>query len=177
MTHLSLALLLFIPALVAISVNNHLQRRDITTIYQPTTVYETVFAGNIESAFRKTRKVYKHRHEVIKQNRQKYNGNNSDYEAYDIDNDGGHYKEGDEWCCEKEEVCDENEYEECNEGEEGYEEYFKEQDLIIRELDFDIYVIEIDEYVGTTITNEGYTVYNLLDGTTVTNGEFSLLEP
>jgi hypothetical protein len=195
MVYLSLALLLLTPTLISTHVNNHLQYRDVTTVYQPTTVHETVIASNIEGTYRKTRRVYKHRHEVIKQTRQvfenvdesnqqldpfreynlgkyrnEYDADDSDYKAYDAD-DYDEYCKGIEWCCKKGEGCDENEYEyeECNEGEEGCEEYFEKQDFIIRELDLDIYAINIDEYVGTTIVNEEDVAYNLLDGTNVIN--------
>ncbi|KAL9540052.1 hypothetical protein MBANPS3_009908 [Mucor bainieri] len=187
--------------------NHQLHRRDVTTVYQPTTVYETVVASALEGVYRKTRKIYKHRHEVIKQDRQQFEddleqlnqqldpyreytpgqaakyrqdvdeesedrkSDTEDNSSYDDQEDDGHCKEGDEWCCEEgEEGCDENEYEECNEGEEGCEEYDPEEELILREVDFDIYIVDVDEYVGTTIESPGEIAFTLFNGTTVSGG-------
>ncbi|GAN05119.1 hypothetical protein MAM1_0082c04588 [Mucor ambiguus] len=178
-----LTFLLFIPALIATpSHNRRLNRRDVTTVYQPTTIYETVVANTLEGVYRKIRKIHKHRHEVIKQDRQAFEDEleqlnqqldpyreymlgqaakyrqdveeESDYRKSNTSNnssyDNGHCREEDEWCCGKE-GCDESEYEECNEGEEGCKEYDPDKELILREVDFDIYIVDVDEYVGTTI--------------------------
>lgn len=208
MIYLACTFLLFIPALIATPFHNHLQRRDVTTVYQPTTIYETVVPSSIEGVFRKTRKIYKHRHEVIKQDRQEFEDDlellnqqldpyreytpgqaakyrhdveegqdyrkddASDNSSYEDQEDDDHCKEDDEWCCEEgEEGCDENEYEECNEGEEGCEEYDPEEELILREVDFDIYIVDVDEYVGTTIQDPAEAAFTLLNGTVVSDIE------
>lgn len=91
--------------------------------------------------------------------------------SYD-DEDDGHCREDDEWCCEEgEEGCDENEYEECNEGEEGCEEYDPDEELILREVDFDIYIVDIDEYVDITVQSMGEAAFTLLNGITVSGIE------
>ncbi|CEP17392.1 hypothetical protein [Parasitella parasitica] len=209
---LPLTWLLFIPALLATPFNNqHLQRRDLTTVYQPTTIYETVIASSIEGIFRKTKKVYKHRHEVVKQDRQEFEDQieqlnqqldpyrefipgqaakyrqekeeeeekvpaQHDYHkgSYDDFDDDGHCEQDDPWCCEEgEEGCDEYEYEECNEGEEGCEEYDEDENLIIRELDFDVYIEDIEELVGTTIKDLGVVANTLLKESTIINNDNS----
>lgn len=146
-----------------------------TTVYEPTTVYQTVTASetSLSGFFRKTRKIRKHRHEVIKQDKDEFEKEVEDYNLA-IDkyrelapgdaakhrgtkepskDDYEHCKPDDEWCCEYgEEGCDENEYEECNEGEEGCEEYDEDDDnLIIREIDYDIYIIDNEEFFGVSV--------------------------
>jgi len=204
MIYLTFAFLLFITAVISSPFHHQLQRRDVTTVYQPTTVYETVVASTIEGVYRKTRKIYKHRHEVIKQGRQEFedgleqfnqqldpyreytpgqaakyrqeaddkkNDTSHNY-SYDDEEGDGHCREGDEWCCEEgEEGCDENEYEECNEGEEGCEEYDPDEELILREVDFDIYIVDIDEYIGATVQSMGEAAFTLLNGITVSDIE------
>ncbi|KAL9560541.1 hypothetical protein PS6_000143 [Mucor atramentarius] len=99
------------------------------------------------------------------------NDTSNDY-SYDDEEDDGHCREDDEWCCEEgEEGCDENEYEECNEGEEGCEEYDPDEEFVLREVDFDIYIVDIDEYVGTTVQNMGEAALILLNGATVSDIE------
>lgn len=121
----------------------------------------------------------KYRQDADEEESNDRNSNTSDSSSDgDQEDDDGHCKEDDEWCCEEgEEGCDENEYEECNEGEEGCEEYDPDQELILREVDFDIYIVDVDEYVGTTIERAGEVAFTLLNGTTVSGLEVATTTP
>lgn len=142
-----------------------------TTVYEPTTVYVTAVSEG-SGFFRKTKKIRKHRHEVIKQDKEEFEKEVEDYnraidkyrelspgdaEKHRNKDDYESCSKDDPWCCEYgEEGCDENEYEECNEGEEGCEEY--QDETIIREIDYDIYEVDNEEFFGVDVyTTESFS--------------------
>ncbi|KAK4521903.1 40S ribosomal protein S12 [Mucor velutinosus] len=155
MIYLTFTLLLFIPAFIASPFHHHLQRRDVTTVYQPTTIYQTVVASTLEGAYRKTRKVYKHRHEVIKQDRQVFEDELEQlsqqldpYREY-TPGQAARYRQDVE------------------------EEYDPDEELILREVDFDIYIVDVEEYVGTTIKGAGKAAFTLLNDTIINGHELA----